>query len=91
MQTEKARYTVIMSRDHHQKLKAITDEHIISQAEVIELLLDHMDAKKMDLIFSQFRASKIASRNGNNALLNKLRSLTPEQLMLLDKMTKENN
>lgn len=81
--SDKLRYTVILSRSAHERLTALTEQHKLSQAEVIEALLLQSEPDIWDRRFEVLHQAKDQDRANKRALISKLSKLTPEQLAKL--------
>ena len=88
--SDKIRYTLIVSKDTHEKLTEITKQFKLSQAEVFEILVERADLQQLDPIFTAKREQKVNVRSNSRALINKLTKLTPEQLAVLNAMSEGN-
>lgn len=76
------RQMVLLSNDHCERLKEIAKAHKINTGEVVEVLLDQMDAESMVKHFDEKRQSKVKKdgRIAKGDLTKKMKEATPEQL-----------
>ena len=76
----KLRYTLIISAIHQRQLAGLAKQHKLSQAEVIECMLDHIDLDRLAPCFEQRRADKVARRVKKKGLIAMLAKLPADKL-----------
>jgi len=79
-----ARYTMVLSEPHKDKLKKVSKTYGISQGEVVEVLLDQMNLGLLGGHFEAKRKSKTSDRISQRAVIEQLKGLTPEQLKAVE-------
>lgn len=83
---ETSRYTLRMSNGHQHKLAQIAKEYKISQSEVLEAMIDHIDLNTLGPVFQGIRDAKVAQRDQKKELIKRLSKLDAGQLAALEKM-----
>lgn len=77
------RQMFIISTAHKEKLKQLAKSYKLTQGEIIEILLDHVDLSVMEARFEARRAEKVATRRARKPDLLRLirsdESLSPEK------------
>jgi hypothetical protein len=85
---ESVRFTVNISVAQRDKLNQIIDDYKVTQPEAISVLVDYLidNEGKFTETFKRIREEKLALRGKRKSdeLLNKFKSLTPEQLAALE-------
>lgn len=91
IQSEKlARYTIAVSEEHQASLSQLAKKHKLSQGEVIEVMLDRIaNDNGAEEAFAARRHDKIVKRNSKKTLTGKIKSLTPEQIAMIESMTSQ--
>lgn len=84
------RYSLILDASTRSALAAVAKTYKITQGEVIQGLLSNMNPVVMTPIFEKLREAKIAARAPKKDLLARLKSLTPEQIEAIKKMSAGN-
>jgi len=91
--TDTVRYTIEVATDVREALIAVSKEFKLTQGEIIDELLNHLDREKMIPIFIARRQAKVSAREDKKEdkkkLTNLLRSLTPEQIAELQRRANE--
>lgn len=77
-----SRQGVLLSKEHAERLKEIAKAHKINTGEVIEVLLDQMDAASLTKHFDDKRQDRLKKdgRVSKGDLTKKMKEATPEQL-----------
>lgn len=78
------RYTVIFSPVHREKLKQTAKQFGITQGEVVEVMLDQLDANAMAPHFQAKKTGKAEGRITKTELVKKMKDLTPAQLAAIE-------
>jgi hypothetical protein len=83
------RYTVLLSNAHRAKIDQLTETFKLSQGDIIEVLLDHVDEVALKSPFEAKKANKVDGRGKvtgvKGEILAELKDMTPEQLETLKK------
>lgn len=77
---DKVRYMLILNKDCHARLTALTQRHKLSQSDVIEQMLVHINVDDWAPIFDKARANKVRERAQKRTALQKLQKLEPAEL-----------
>ena len=78
-----------LSEASKERLKQVAKRYSITQGELLEVLIDQMDEEKLEPLFREKRATKLALRHGTKAaLIKKMGSLTPQQLAAIEAIVK---
>jgi Spy/CpxP family protein refolding chaperone len=79
MTTERKRYTIIIGAEHQEKLARMATDNAISQADVIEVLVEQADEAKLKKVFAAKKESKVETRGRKKDLVKAINALTPEE------------
>lgn len=86
-----ARFTISVNKSHQRTLAELAKKYKISQGEVVEVMLDNADMDEMEAHFTKRRNEKVDLRSGaDKVMITKIKTLTPAQLALIEKMYAEN-
>lgn len=82
------RHMLIMSKEHHAKLKTLAKQFKLTQGEVAEVMLDQID---VDGLMPHMEAKRKAKKSGagvttKTELVKKMKDLTPEQIAAIEKI-----
>lgn len=84
------RLAILLHPPIQQRVATIAREHKLSQSEVVEVLVDLLDATPNAAeLFAKKRESKVSGRTGKTALLKKLSKLSAEELAALAAQLKD--
>jgi hypothetical protein len=83
------RYSVIINTAAQKRLGSIAKQFKISQGAVLEVLIDKADLDALTPELEARREAKTSTRSSKAALMEKLATLTPEQLAFLEKLGKQ--
>ncbi len=84
------RLAILLHPPVQQRVAVIAREHKLSQSEIIEVLVDLLEATPNAAeLFAKKRESKVSGRTGKTALLKKLSKLSAEELAALTAQLKE--
>lgn len=78
MAAENKRYTIIIGVEQQQKLATLAKENGISQADVIEVLVDNAD-DSLKMAFAAKKESKVETRGRKKDLVKAINALSPEE------------
>jgi hypothetical protein len=73
------RYTLIIGAEQQQKLAAMAKDNGISQADVIEVLVEQADEAKLKKAFATKKESKVETRGRKKDLTKMIEALSPEE------------
>lgn len=79
-----ARYTMILPREHKDKIAAVAKSFKISQGEVVEVLLEEMEVSMLRSRFEAKRNAKRSNKSSRREILEKMKGLTPEELKAVE-------
>lgn len=77
------RFTVVCDEQHQDALAVLAKRYKITQGEVIEVMLDHMNEEDFAAHFEARRNEKVAARKSKSALMERLSGLSAEQVQKL--------
>lgn len=78
------RHMIILPEAHKVKLKRIAKTYAITQGEVVEVMLDQINLDQMGSHFEAKRALKDDGRLSKSVLVNKMKTLSPEQMRAIE-------
>jgi hypothetical protein len=78
------RRTVIMTKEHIDKLRALAKKFVLTQGEVIEVLLDNVE----NVNGGKFIAKRVI-KGDSKVLVKKLKNLSPEKLAQIEALIGE--
>ncbi|MFT4064301.1 hypothetical protein [Paraburkholderia sp.] len=84
---KESRYTVTVNKLAQSRLASIAKQFKISQGAVMEVLIENADISALEEQFRARREQKVQSRGTKSRMLEKLKSLTPEQRAYLESLS----
>lgn len=84
------RQMFIMTEATKERLKQVAKRFSLTQGEVLEVLIDHIDEDALAPVLQEKRALKIADRDSAKAaIIKKIRKMSPKQLAVIEQIVKD--